>query len=69
MTDRHNQTDSSDLMTPVEAAEFLRLSVRSLARYEELGKLTALRLPGGHRRYRRVDVESLIAAKRNEAAS
>ncbi len=57
---RTNQDAPDDLLTSHEAAAFIGVSVRSLTRWEEDGHITALRTPGGHRRYRRRDVEALL---------
>jgi len=59
---RHNQ-DADDLLTPIEAAELISVSVRSLYRWEDDGRISPSRTPGGHRRYRRADVLALIAEK------
>lgn len=52
---------TNDLMTPAEAAEALKLSLRTLRRYIRSGKLPAYSL-GGSRTYRlrRADVERLL---------
>jgi excisionase family DNA binding protein len=39
------------LLTAKEAAEYLRISLSTLNRMEQKGRLTSLRTPGGHRRY------------------
>lgn len=41
----------SDLLTPSEAAELLGVSIRTLYRWEEAGKLSPIRTPGNQRRY------------------
>jgi len=50
-----------DLLTTAEAAELLRVTVKTLERWEKAGKLIPNRLPGGHKRYRRTDLDDLIA--------
>ena len=46
-----------------EAAAELGVSPNTLRRWSDLGKLTCYRSPGGHRRYRRRDVEALLRAE------
>lgn len=48
------------LMTPAEAAAILHVDANTLARWANEGKLTAVRTPGGHRRYLSADVLSLV---------
>jgi excisionase family DNA binding protein len=40
------------LLTAKEAAQYLRVSLRTLRRLEKRGQLVPWRTPGGHRRYR-----------------
>jgi excisionase family DNA binding protein len=44
-----------------EAAELLGVSVGTILNWSNAGKLAAKRTPGGHRRFRRGDVEAVIA--------
>jgi diguanylate cyclase (GGDEF)-like protein/excisionase family DNA binding protein len=46
-----------------EAAAELGVSLNTLRRWSDSGKLTCYRSPGGHRRYRRADVEALLRAE------
>ena len=46
---------------PAEAVRLTGLSADTLARYAHDGIVTAIRTPGGHRRYSRESIESLIA--------
>jgi len=43
-----------------EAADALGVSLSTLRRWSDTGKLACYRSPGGHRRYRRTDVEALL---------
>jgi excisionase family DNA binding protein len=52
----------SDYLTSSQGARYLGISVRTLHRYEERGLITPHRLPGGHRRYLRSDLDALRAA-------
>jgi len=51
---------SSDLLSPSDAADALGVSLRTLARYAAQGRLPVYRTPGGHRRFRRDDLERLL---------
>jgi DNA-binding transcriptional MerR regulator len=58
---------SNDLISAGAAADILRLSsTQGVAYLEARGELTAERTAGGHRRYRRADVEAL--ARQRDAA-
>jgi excisionase family DNA binding protein len=52
-------TDPDELLTIAEAAAILKVHRDTLRRLEKRGQLAALRLPSGHRRYRRADIEAL----------
>jgi len=56
-------SEASRLLLPAEAAGRLGVDVRTLANWDRAGKITARRLPGGHRRYPESEVTAL-AAKR-----
>lgn len=49
----------SDLLTPGEVAELLRVDVKTVSRWAQSGQLDAIRTPGGHRRYSVVQVNSM----------
>lgn len=49
-----------DYLTYAEAAELLRVSVRTVSRYVADGRIDAATLPTGRPRLRRSDVESLL---------
>ncbi len=48
-----------ELMTPSEVAELFRVDPKTIARWANTGKIPAIRTLGGHRRFRRADVEIL----------
>ncbi len=54
------RADNDDLLTPDKVAALLAVSVRSVRRYSEEGRLTPVRI-GRNVRYRLADVEQLIA--------
>ncbi|MEV4837754.1 helix-turn-helix domain-containing protein [Nonomuraea sp. NPDC049486] len=46
-----------------EAAEYCRVSTRTITRWADEGKLPHVRNPGGHRRYRESDLKAVMAVK------
>ena len=50
----------SPLMTPGEAARALHVHVRTLTRWEQAGKLRAIRTLGGHRRYLTSEITAIL---------
>ena len=53
-------------MTPGEVCRLLKISERTLWRYQDDGHIKAVRLPSGHRRFLRSDVEQLLARLRGD---
>jgi excisionase family DNA binding protein len=51
------------LLSPAEVAEQFGVDVRTVARWEHDGRLTAIRTLGGHRRYVRSEVVALLALR------
>lgn len=49
-------------LTAAEVCRMLRITDRTLFRYQKAGMISPLILPGGHRRFLRSDVEQLLAA-------
>jgi excisionase family DNA binding protein len=56
-----------DLLTPREVAAIFRVNPKTVSRWYLEGKLPALRTLGGHRRYRRRDVDALLASHTDDA--
>jgi len=57
-----NETEGKreDLLTPGEVAGLFRVNPKTVTRWANAGKLTPVRTLGGHRRYRRSEVERLL---------
>ncbi|PYF98424.1 DNA binding domain-containing protein, excisionase family [Georgenia satyanarayanai] len=55
------------LLTPGEVAARFRVDPKTVTRWANAGKLTAVRTLGGHRRYRRSEVDELLVASGMEA--
>lgn len=51
---------TTDLLTRREAADLLRVTIRTLERWEDTGRLAPIRLSPGVIRYKRLDIERLI---------
>ncbi|MSV54368.1 MAG: BldC family transcriptional regulator [Actinobacteria bacterium] len=49
-------------MTPAEVAALFRVDPKTVTRWAEAGKLSAVRTLGGHRRYRHDEVQNLLVA-------
>lgn len=50
-----------ELLTPSEVASLFRVNPKTVTRWARAGKLTAIRTLGGHRRFRRSEVEKFLA--------
>jgi excisionase family DNA binding protein len=50
-----------DWMTLGQAAKFLGVAQSTIRKWSDLGRVPAFYTPGGHRRYRRADLEAFIA--------
>jgi excisionase family DNA binding protein len=48
------------LLTPAEVAAIFRVDTDTVTRWANGGKLTAVRTPGGHRRYPEAEVRALL---------
>jgi excisionase family DNA binding protein len=59
--DKPDGTDGSRWLRPREAADLFGVDRRTLARWEEVGLLSAQRTAGRHRRFRESDVRALLA--------
>lgn len=47
-------------LTPAEVAAMFRVDPKTVARWAKAGRLTSIRTPGGHRRYREAEVRTLL---------
>ena len=54
-----------ELLTPAEVAALFRVDAKTVTRWANAGKLTAIRTLGGHRRYRAEEVRRLLADNRD----
>ena len=52
------------LMTPAEVCAAFRVVPETLYRWAKAGKLTPVRTPGGHRRYRESEIRAYLKGSR-----
>jgi len=57
-----NELRFEELLTPREVADMFRVDPKTVTRWAKAGKLTSLRTLGGHRRYRKAEVDALMTA-------
>lgn len=55
-----NSSHHEVLLTPSEVASLFRVDPKTVTRWARAGKLSAIRTLGGHRRYRKSEVQSLL---------
>lgn len=48
------------LMTPGEVAAVFRVDPKTVTRWAAAGRIGSIRTPGGHRRFREVEVRALL---------
>ncbi|MBA2528414.1 MAG: BldC family transcriptional regulator [Euzebyales bacterium] len=60
--------EEGDLLTPAEVAKLFRVDPKTVTRWAKSGKLSSIRTLGGHRRYRAVEVRSLLEGQSREPA-
>jgi excisionase family DNA binding protein len=52
--------DDDVLLTPSEVAAMFRVNPKTVTRWARSGKITAIRTLGGHRRFRRSEIERAL---------
>jgi len=52
-------SDAEILLTPREVAELFGVDPKTVTRWAKAGKLTSIRTLGGHRRFRKSEVDDL----------
>ncbi|MFI6522627.1 BldC family transcriptional regulator [Spirillospora sp. NPDC050679] len=55
-------TDHDPLLTPSEVSKLFRVSSKTVARWAAEEKITSIRTPGGHHRYRESEVRALLGS-------
>ena len=56
--------DAEPLLTPREVAALFRVDPKTVTRWAKQGRLTSIRTPGNHRRYREAEVRAFLDASR-----
>jgi len=56
----------TELLTPGEVARLFRVNAKTVTRWARAGKISTVRTLGGHRRFRRAEIEAQL---RNEAGA
>lgn len=56
----HVETDSERLLTPGEVASLFRVDPKTVTRWAAAGRISSIRTPGGHRRFRESEVHGLL---------
>lgn len=52
------------LLTPGEVAEMFRVDPKTVTRWAAAGRLSSIKTPGGHRRFRESEVHALLAGEK-----
>lgn len=50
------------LLTPAEVATIFRCDPKTVTRWAKAGKISSIRTLGGHRRYRKSEIDALLAS-------
>jgi excisionase family DNA binding protein len=53
--------DAERLLTPGEVASLFRVDPKTVTRWAAAGRISSIRTPGGHRRFRESEVRGLLA--------
>ena len=61
--------DDSEWLTLGQAARFLGVAQSTIRKWSDQGRVPAFYTPGGHRRFRRDDLDSFLAGSRGGAAT
>jgi excisionase family DNA binding protein len=62
----NREIDVEVLLTPSEVASLFRVDPKTVTRWAKAGKLTPIRTLGGHRRYRKSEVQLLLTKQEGE---
>ena len=55
-----NRADDNELLTPAEVADRFRVNPKTVTRWAQAGKISVVRTLGGHRRFRRSEIEAQL---------
>lgn len=54
------------LLTPGEVAILFRVDAKTVTRWAKLGRVSCIRTPGGHRRFREAEIRAFLAGSNAE---
>ena len=60
--------DDDTLLTPSEVAAMFRVNHKTVTRWAASGRITSIRTPGGHRRFRESEVRALLRGENETSA-
>ena len=60
---------SERLLTPGEVASLFRVDPKTVTRWAASGRISSIRTPGGHRRFRESEVRALLLGEPSESAT
>ncbi len=60
---------SDRLLTPGEVAALFRVDPKTVTRWAASGRISSIRTPGGHRRYREVEIRALLGINDGPSAN
>jgi excisionase family DNA binding protein len=63
------RSEYEPLLTPAEVSAIFRCDVKTVVRWDNQGKLTSIRTPGGHRRFLEREVRALFEGKPDPLAA
>ena len=55
--------EQNKLLTPAEVAVLFRVNPKTVTRWARAGKISAIRTLGGHRRFRRDEIEAVLRSE------
>ncbi|PSK92814.1 excisionase family DNA binding protein [Murinocardiopsis flavida] len=59
---------SERLLTPGEVASLFRVDPKTVTRWAASGRISSIRTPGGHRRFRESEVRALLHGEASETS-
>ncbi len=63
------QAGRGRLLTPGEVASMFRVDPKTVTRWAAAGRISSIRTPGGHRRFRESEIRALLDGGRSTEAS
>lgn len=57
------------LLTPAEVAEMFRVDPKTVTRWAVAGRISSIRTPGGHHRFRESDVKAMLTFNDDNTAN